>query len=728
MAQSRDCRVIYFALAASVRVLLHMQRATSAATHSEALAAVLGECEALRTHLLALLTRADDALFGNADERQRRGLRVAALHALMQLMRGQAELAADRSRSRRPKHLLDVAALRDVLAALCDVPAAARKMTRVKLSLNALASAARGDQYPDDDADSDVDEAVAMKQRSAIRRADDELLSLIDEFCADYGAKFDDVRYHTMRLLARSCELVRRATAVGHCSRKASARFCRLAHALLVGVASVAPADATQADAPAGDDAKTAATPDASLDFFVPVVRRVDEQTANKKKAKKNGGGGDDDDDSLSAENVADALHDDDIDDATFARLLEDSDSDDVEDAAQLDGVQSDSKRKRKGAKQVIDGAAGILRIELRREHRKAFGDCWLAFLRLPLPLHVFKASLGRLTDHILPHMEQPLLLCDLLSNAFSRGGATALLALSGLFQLIVRHNLDYPHFFEQLYSLLEPNIFLVKYRARFFELTSLFLSSPMLPASTAAAFVRRTLQLAACGPAYAGLLAIPFAYNIVRRHPACVPMIHREQRALVFTQQAAANSASLFAAAATKQQTLLLNSKAAAADDVQEGKAKWVDPFDADEPLPDMARAIDSSIFELEALRRSYYQVTGKLVQIFEQPIGNSDQPLTSVLTTEYNELMNHELQRMLRSAAPTAIKSDLTALTAKDRLFVDVALSDEEWIRTLQGEAVDGDDDDEDDDADDDDNVVSAAKRPMVAAAYANPDDEVY
>jgi hypothetical protein len=204
--------------------------------------------------------------------------------------------------------------------------------------------------------------------------------------------------------------------------------------------------------------------------------------------------------------------------------------------------------------------------------------------------------------------------------------------------------------------------------------------------------------------------------------------MIHREQRALVFTQQAAANSASLFAAAATKQQTLLLNSKAAAADDVQEGKAKWVDPFDADEPLPDMARAIDSSIFELEALRRSYYQVTGKLVQIFEQPIGNSDQPLTSVLTTEYNELMNHELQRMLRSAAPTAIKSDLTALTAKDRLFVDVALSDEEWIRTLQGEAVDGDDDDEDDDADDDDNVVSAAKRPMVAAAYANPDDEVY
>ena len=27
----------------------------------------------------------------------------------------------------------------------------------------------------------------------------------------------------------------------------------------------------------------------------------------------------------------------------------------------------------------------------------------------------------------------------------------------------------------------------------------------------------------------------------------------------------------------------------------VEDGKAKWVDPFDADEPLPDLSRAIDS-------------------------------------------------------------------------------------------------------------------------------------
>lgn len=36
----------------------------------------------------------------------------------------------------------------------------------------------------------------------------------------------------------------------------------------------------------------------------------------------------------------------------------------------------------------------------------------------------------------------------------------------------------DYPDFYKKLYSLLEPSVFHVKYRARFFHLANLFLSS----------------------------------------------------------------------------------------------------------------------------------------------------------------------------------------------------------------------------------------------------------
>jgi U3 small nucleolar RNA-associated protein 19 len=89
----------------------------------------------------------------------------------------------------------------------------------------------------------------------------------------------------------------------------------------------------------------------------------------------------------------------------------------------------------------------------------------------------------------------------------------------------------------------------------------------------------------------------------------------------------------------------------------VEEGKAKWVDPFDADEPLPDLSRAVDSSMFEIEALRRSYYETTAKLVHLFEQPIGIADHLLGDVLTTDYNDLMNAELSRRVRQSAATSV-----------------------------------------------------------------------
>lgn len=51
-----------------------------------------------------------------------------------------------------------------------------------------------------------------------------------------------------------------------------------------------------------------------------------------------------------------------------------------------------------------------------------------------------------------------------------------SVMALSGLFLLITEYGLEYPEFYNKLYTLLEPSIFIAKYRDRFFEVHHCFL------------------------------------------------------------------------------------------------------------------------------------------------------------------------------------------------------------------------------------------------------------
>ncbi|KAJ7309709.1 hypothetical protein JRQ81_007770 [Phrynocephalus forsythii] len=131
------------------------------------------------------------------------------------------------------------------------------------------------------------------------------------------------------------------------------------------------------------------------------------------------------------------------------------------------------------------------------KEHRLAFERMWLGFLKHKLPVSLYKKVLVILHDSILPHMNEPVLMIDFLTGAYDVGGAISLLALNGLFLLILHHNLEYPDFYKKLYSLLDPSVFHVKYRARFFRLLDLFLSSSHLPAYLVAAFAKRLARLA---------------------------------------------------------------------------------------------------------------------------------------------------------------------------------------------------------------------------------------
>ncbi|KAB0405418.1 hypothetical protein E2I00_001497, partial [Balaenoptera physalus] len=139
------------------------------------------------------------------------------------------------------------------------------------------------------------------------------------------------------------------------------------------------------------------------------------------------------------------------------------------------------------------------------------------------LPLRICKKVLVITHDSILPHLAQPSLMIDFLARACDLGeqeppgrpGARAGLG-------------EYPDFYRKLYGLLDPSVFHVKYRARFFHLADLFLSSSHLPAYLVAAFTKRLARLALTAPPEALLTVLPFICNLLRRHPACCVLVHR--------------------------------------------------------------------------------------------------------------------------------------------------------------------------------------------------------
>ena len=138
------------------------------------------------------------------------------------------------------------------------------------------------------------------------------------------------------------------------------------------------------------------------------------------------------------------------------------------------------------------------------------------------------------------------------------------------------------------------------KYRARFFRLMDIFLASPMVPAYTAAAFAKRFARLALGAPPSGALLCIAFIHNIVRRHPACMQLLHRAPKAA-----AAAASGGEGGAAQQQQQGGAQHVDGSAAQQ-QQGRSvhEGQDPFDAAEPDPASSHALESSLWEVEALR----------------------------------------------------------------------------------------------------------------------------
>lgn len=65
-----------------------------------------------------------------------------------------------------------------------------------------------------------------------------------------------------------------------------------------------------------------------------------------------------------------------------------------------------------------------------------------------------------------------PTIFSDFLTRSYDIGGVISVMALSGLFILMTQHGLEYPKFYEKLYALLTPAVFMAKHRAVFFQVS----------------------------------------------------------------------------------------------------------------------------------------------------------------------------------------------------------------------------------------------------------------
>lgn len=291
----------------------------------------------------------------------------------------------------------------------------------------------------------------------------------------------------------------------------------------------------------------------------------------------------------------------------------DDEESSDDDNNEQEKSNKQPSRKKRKIGRR----SKGCFAYQDVQCHLGALSKAWIAMLRLPLSTSTLKKSLPFLSHHILPYVGHPLRFADLFMQAY--GGASGsddatlahannvipLLALDGLFYLMTQHRLEYPQFYAQLYALLKPKLFYVKYRTRFFALLhKCLLRNEMLPAHIVAAFLKRLLQCALTAPPSGALFVLALSSNLLRQHEECAALIHRAE---------------------------LAN-----------------DEFDPETDDPVMCKALQSSLWEVAALEKHYHPAVSTLAK----SIGRED-PKSPMLQLDdmaqhtYDSLIEQERKR---------------------------------------------------------------------------------
>ena len=327
----------------------------------------------------------------------------------------------------------------------------------------------------------------------------------------------------------------------------------------------------------------------------------------------------------------------------------DDSSSDDEDDTpSQVENDEEDEEQE--PPSKVTKSTPKRWPMQSLQYHRRQWCKAWLAVLRLPwLPVSCLKQALLFLPQHVLPVVHQPLVFTDFFMQAYSTNATTTttttqdkevddddsqtittnsmipILALDGLFYLMTQHGLEYPSYYSQLYQLIRPTLFTVKYRNRFFQLLDKSISrNDLLPAYVVAAMGKRLLRSALSSAPPAGILvALAMVSNWFRKHPETQCLLHRTDSSLD-------------------------------------------DAYNATTDDPAKANALQSSLWELSALSTHYYPAVATMAA----SLGTAEElalPLHNVddfLDLSYKSLIEQE-RKQKRKQQPNSNKRKRSSTT---------------------------------------------------------------
>ncbi|CAH2051474.1 unnamed protein product [Thlaspi arvense] len=191
------------------------------------------------------------------------------------------------------------------------------------------------------------------------------------------------------------------------------------------------------------------------------------------------------------------------------------------------DGSSSEKPTDKKKKKNKDQDSNLLSPTTIAKRMKLKFTKAWISFLRLPLPLDVYKEVLASIDKTVIPHLSNPAI--DFLTKSYDIGGVVSVMALSSLFILMTKHGLEYPNFYVKLYALLVPSVFVAKHRSRFLQLLDACLKSALLPAYLAAAFAKKLSRLSLSVPPSGSLVITALINNLMRRHPTINHLVHQE-------------------------------------------------------------------------------------------------------------------------------------------------------------------------------------------------------
>ncbi|OMJ09661.1 hypothetical protein AYI69_g10564 [Smittium culicis] len=281
-----------------------------------------------------------------------------------------------------------------------------------------------------------------------------------------------------------------------------------------------------------------------------------------------------------------------------------------------------------------ISPKPGVLRTAT---YRKFYQESWISFMKLPLSADLYKQTLSLIHRRILPGIQAPFRLMDFLSVSYDSGGAISLLALNGLYTLISKYNLTYPDFYIKLYALFDKNLLHVKYRSRFLRLADTFLSSTHLPSYLVAAFIKRMARMCLFATPSAIAAIVPFIYNLLKRHPLCMVLIHRID---------GENEDEITSTTESNQDDNTNKLESSFTDDLS------TDAYNPTEPDPAKCNAINSSLWELLAIQNHYYANVSTVANIFNDPFTKPEFILEDFLDHSYSTMFVSETGRKLKNA----------------------------------------------------------------------------